>query len=513
MNFEKVILTTLESGSVKLTNLDEAVFPLNSTLAFFTLKRNALNKLKKFSFKNILKNKRNKARDVKAKGLMSREILRAKAGTSSGKKDEATSYKLTKEQLEILSQINEKYGNEIIEAVISFRNNILAPYQLIKRLVKSNKTVTSKEKFGMTHSQFTASVNSGLNKISKRGNVFFEKWNENQAIFNELGEAILSLKELKQSFISTGKLRESIINRVLKFYNLGSEEFEDTLEDLRKTYDELRKNNNLIAATKLQPEKIEADPIYYQNIIKRNIDLRKGIIKKERESANAKTEPLLKEETDITDTESFKKNNKFNASLGKYMLRRNVINELRVENNNNFKKTYISIIDKMIEQALERRSEVLVKNNKIKSGIEFNDIERKIFKVKPNIKLQYSNNPNDYIFLVIDSDFTDPEYIERPENLIKAEERIESEIKKFERFLQKELDPEDYNKLKKYRLINNLISVSELEEPDKLFKTPEELKAMKKKEIIPNETIPVDNDNEEEEKKYSEFDITPDDKL
>lgn len=512
MNFEEIVLETFASGDVELTNLDEGYFPLNSTLAYFTLKRNALNKLKNIGgISDKLKGLKKGANDIKAKGMMAKEKMRADAELTGGKGEHATSYKLTNEQLEVLSQINEKYGKAIIDEVMSFRKNILAPYQIIKRLVKNNKIITSKDKFGMTHAQYKAAVESGMKKIEKRGNVFFDKSDNSQKVLDDLSLSIDALRELKKDFIATGRLRESIVNRVLRDYELGTADFEESLEDLRKTYDELKKNEKLVAGLLAKPERIEADPFTTQELIKRNMELRRGVIRQERESKPEEvTESFLKEEADFTNSETFKKNNKFNAALGKYMLRRNIINDLRVEGNNKFKKTYVSIMDKMINQAIDRRSELLGKKNKQKSGIEFNDIERKIYKIRPNVKLQYSNKPSDYALAIVDSDFIDPEYIHRPPELIKAEELIEAEIKRFERFLQKELDKEDYDKLKKFRLINNLISVSELSEPNKLFKTPEELKAMKKKEpkkeVAPEQT-------EEPEDDSSDYEISKDDDL
>lgn len=44
------------------------------------------------------------------------------------------------------------------------------------------------------------------------------------------------------------------------------------------------------------------------------------------------------------------------------------------------------------------------------------------------------------------------------------------------------MEPEDLAKLKKYRLINNMIIVSELRNPDELFKTSEEILATSKVE-------------------------------
>jgi len=69
-----------------------------------------------------------------------------------------------------------------------------------------------------------------------------------------------------------------------------------------------------------------------------------------------------------------------------------------------------------------------------------------------------------------------PQYIERSPKLKDAEQKIENEIRRFERKLQKIISSEDYAELKKYRVINNLISVKELKDPTALFKSSEQIR-------------------------------------
>lgn len=493
MNIEDLILEAFETEDVTVENLYEGFLPITPALAFLTFKRNILGNLRKGG-KDIDDALKNDANKVKSSALIAKEKARAAVGKSSGVGEDATVYKLTTEQKEILSQIHEKYGNKIIDDVMKFRKNILAPYQLIKRMVKSNKTVTSKDKFGMTHAQFKAAVESGKKKIEKRGG-FFDNQKEKEVKLRELEKAIKDLEELEDDFLETGKLKETVVNRVLKNYNLDGSEFDDlSLEDMRQTLAQLKKNTKLL--TRYSNRVSDGEPLTPEdgkeinNLVKRNIELRKGSARKERlskerlKNVNNLKDEVIKEDTErdkeqknINDFPELKRNGNFNAAFGKYLLRRNIINQLRAEENNEVKKLYVTIIREMIKEARDRIKRLSSDKLKEIGKVEFNDIERKIFKLKPSAGgSQYSGNVDDYIQVVKDEDFTDPKYIKRPDKVIEAEKKIEAEIKKFERALKKELDPEDYQKLKDYRLINNLITVKELKSPKNLFKTPKEIK-------------------------------------
>ena len=481
MNFEDILFETFETEDVTIENLYEGFLPITPALAFLTFKRNVLKNLHKAG-KNVDDALEKSARGVKSKGLIAKEKARASVGKNSGVGDDATVYKLTKEQMDVLSEIHENYGNKLIDDVMEFRKNILAPYQLIKRMVKSNKVVTAKDKFGMTNAQFKAAVESGKKKIEKRG-THFQDEKVGQEKVKELDRSIDDLRELLADYKKTGTLKESIVNRVLKNYNLAGSDFENvSLEDLRKTYDELKKNHKSITSLiRKSGDGLDVDDIKASNdLVKRNIELRKGIIKKERAEKEKEKENVNEEFTNIPTLSGFKefnKNGSFNIALAKYMLRRNIIDELHAGSNPVLKKMYEAIIREMIKESTERHLRLVKKRAGDRGKIEFNDIERRIFKLKASQGSEYSGNVDDYVQVIKDEDFSNPKYIKRPQGVVNAEKKIEAEIKKFERALKKELDPEDYEKLKRYRLINNLITVKDLKSPDKLFKSPQEMKS------------------------------------
>src|SRR6056297_2468145 len=314
MNFEDILFKTLEIDDVTIVeNLYEGFMPITPTLAYLTFKRNMLGKLHKAG-KSVDDTLSNAAKGTKAKGVIAKEKARASAGKSSGKGDDATVYKLTKQQKEVLSEIYEKYGDKLIDDIMKFRKEVLAPYQLIKRMVKSNKVVTAKDKFGMTHAQFKQAVESGKKKIEKRGS-YFGSSEEKQKKIKELDQSIDDLRQLLADFKQTGKLKESIVNKVLKNYNLAGSDFEDvSLEDLKKTFDELRKNHNIISKLSAKDDLSDEERKQATDIVKRNIALRQGAAKKESDAAKKKEEDSVNEET-ISDIPEFKTNGKFNAAF------------------------------------------------------------------------------------------------------------------------------------------------------------------------------------------------------
>ena len=478
MNFEEILFETFKTESVEPDFLIEGVFPLNPTLAFFTLKRNALDKLKKVG-SSIESGIKGQAKEIKSRGLLAKEKARASVGMTSGKGEDATVYRFTKEQTEVLSEIWEKYGDDIVEEIKTFRKEILAPYQLIKRIVKQSKTVSSRDKFGMTHAQFKSSVESGKKKIQKRSE-FFGKNEELQEKLERVDKSIETLETIRDEFKKSKRLRDSLVNRVLKNYDLDEEKFGGySLDELKRTYDELKKNAGFFKKVSSKEDGLEGDSVYsVAAALKRSSDLRSG------EALRGYNKTVGKDKINsllglINNKLKEKKTGSFNAAFAKYMLRRDVIDELGAEGTNLYKETYLSIINGLLDQAIERRKKLTKYKTKTRGDIDFNEFERKIFKKKENVGKEYSGDQDDYIQVIKDEDFGDPEHIKRPEKLIEAEKKIEALIKKFERNLKKKLSEEDFNKLKRYRLINNLITVKELKSPEDLFKSPEEIKKTK----------------------------------
>jgi hypothetical protein len=489
-NLEDIIFNELETEDIKDVNIVEGVFMLNPALAFLTLKRNTLKKLKNIEDATTGKAKK-KAKEMKGKALAGREKIKHDLQLD-GKSDDSTSFKLTKEQKNTLSEINEKYGKELTDDILKFRKEILAPYQVIKRNVKNNKMLTSKETFGMTKEQFKSALESGRRKIEARGSRF-EKFDNFKDRAERQEKALNDLKEIKKNIDSNRTIPPSILDRILQEYDLGKKEFKDySMNDLKKAYFEIIKNVDAVTDLDADDDIDDFEKTKQINkLIQRNIDLRKGRIAKQDmakrmevkaaeqgytdSDRNDYNESVLYE-SDLTKNKNFRlSNGGFNSALGLYFLRRNIMNQLKPEKKNSiYKQTYRRIVDELIQQAEDSKKKTLAKTVKNKTKTEFNDLERKIWELRPSVKTQ-SGNLEDYVQKLKEEDFFNPKYFKKSDKLIKAEKDIEAGIKRFERSLKKKISKEDYAKLKKYRLINNLITVGELKSPDKLFKSPEEI--------------------------------------
>ena len=120
--------------------------------------------------RQIERGHRDVGRKIKEKVSAKTEVEKAKLGITSGDDDNATVYKLTKEQKEYLGKLYNKYGKELIDKIMKFRNEVVAPYQVIKRNVQKSSKLTDAEVFGMSKEEFFRYRESGRRKIERRKN-------------------------------------------------------------------------------------------------------------------------------------------------------------------------------------------------------------------------------------------------------------------------------------------------------------------------------------------------------
>lgn len=492
-SLEDIIFNELKTEDIQEVIIAEGFLPMNPILAYYTLKRNSLKNLKKVSDATAGKAKK-ALKDTKGKALVGREKLRADLEFEGGKDKDATVYKLTKKQTEVLSRIYEKNGQELISEIMAFRKNVLAPYQVIKRQVKKSKTLTTAETFGMTKEQFKSALESGRRKIEARG-TRWEKFGDLEDKIEKHEATIADLETVKKGINSNSRIPPSILERILKEYDLGKKEFESySMNDLKKAYFEVTKNIEKIGEVDADDDiDTVGKAAEINRLVKRNIDLRKGRVAKKdvakrMEVRKAETDEYeesfkysgsyLTERTDLTKNKNFRlSNGGFNSALGLYFLRRTIMDQLKPEKPNSiYRETYVRIVDQLIADSKKRKGETFAKISKNKSNVEFNEKERKIWELRPSVGTP-TGDIKDYVQKLKEEDFFNPKYFKKSDKLIKAEKAIEAGIKRFERSLKKKVSKEDYDELKKYRLINNLITVGELKSPDKLFKSPEELQS------------------------------------
>ena len=460
MKFEDIILENLLSEEKEEEIiLNEDIFPITPFLAYASFKKSTFGALKDKMIDAKTK-VGDWARKQKADALIKREKARAGLGISSGEKDDATVYKLTNQQLNVMADIYKRHGKKIINDILEFRKNVLAPYSLIKRKVKEASRVTNKDKFGMTKAEFKAYLESGRRKIENRGEKFSEKSEDLRDRLSRITEQIDLLKKAESRLgEEKAEFPRSILNRLYKDYKVHDADL------LGFSPEELRQAEN-----KIEAEKKEMDDLLsrFKEGESNLEDIDKAI-----ELATRKEISIFKKDQEKPVVINQKNN--FNIAIARYLFRKEILDDLREPQASRIKQVFSKIVSEMIIDLNERRKDTVRKLSSLNNSINFNEKEALIWKVRPTASSS-SGNLNDYYQALKEEDFLDaPIYIERSPELKEAEQKIENEIKRFERSLEKKIGKEDFTKLKQYRLINNLITVRELKSTTDLFKDTDEL--------------------------------------
>jgi len=453
MNYQDIILEVFEIDDDTIT-LEEGI-PITPLLALSVFKDDFFKKGKAFG--TYLPKKAEKAvKKAQAKGKVFKEKARAEFGVQTGE----TVYKLTDEQREVIKDLYSKYGKNVVNDVRTFRRNVLAPYALIKRSVKSGSRISSKDITGMSKEQFISALESGRKKIEARGESQEDKSKDLQRIVSKHSEQVKNLQKAKSSIDAGRPIEQSILNRLYSEFEVSDKDLQGySADELRSTFNTMARNFKSIEAEKKKFKAGEGDVSKAMELTKSQRELRAG-----------KSIDLTKTEKD-----KFYKGGNFNVALGKYFLRRDIVNKLKPGQNNTYRKTYDSIIDEMLKRVSGQRKKSLEKLISLRKTTAFNDKESKIWEKRPTVKYE-SNKISDYFQKIKEEDFLEKQIsIEKNPKVKKAEREIENEIKRFERSLIKKIDPSDVEKLKRYRLINNLISVRELENPSKMFKSVDQI--------------------------------------
>jgi hypothetical protein len=455
--FYDVLIKETKTEKSKIS-LDEGVMPISPFIAYVAFKKRVFNAFKNNKIFQAFRALKSETMKLKGKAMVGAEKTKATAGGTS--KD--TVYRFTPEQIQVMADIYNKYGKKLVNDILEFRRNVLAPYQVIKRLIKSSSRVAPKDVTGISREDYEAAVESGKKKIAGRGDVYFQKVEDIRSKLDSINSQVENLQKLRKDFSgSTPMIDYNIVNKVFKKFDIGESPEGYSREELKRVYDEIMKNYKVLLSASQQQE---ADMEDYAKM--------KELRQRQRQLWQGKTVDLTK-----TASSEFFKKGSFNVALAKYFFAREIISQLTRPASvfNVFKKTYVSIIGEMIDKYLQQRKELLDDLGSMKGKAQFTDKESKVYSKLPHIK-HFSQNEKDYYLKVKPEDFpTKTVNIPRSQELIDAERKIENEIKKFEHSLKQVVSPEDFEKLRRYRVIGNLISVKELREPDDLFKSKEEI--------------------------------------
>lgn len=460
---------------IVLTNdeiINEGIWNLTPFVAFFALKDDVINGLKN----NVLVKNVEPVASKTVAGVGNAggkiESIKAKAGIRSGKGENATVYEFTKEQRKFLYEIYKKYGKEIYKYIIDFRNNVMAPYQIIKRNVAYNKKLTDKEVNGMTKEEYEASRESGRKKIIKLGTVMDASTNSQKETNNALEAYQKLLKEyndFKNGKISS--INNAEINNLLDSMDLGISSLKNwPVDELDKTYQKIKEYKNLISNGRKNAYGGIIVSGRGKNQIARSVeeinkdisDLEEMGITKFTSGRNA-----------VVDNGGFRKG-KFSQAYATYVLRKNTLNDIRSNNFGTYKDEYLKLLKTELKAAQEKKFLKLEKNNNVFSDTKFTPNEKKIWGLKIT-GIKNSGKLSDWYLKIKPEDFKGTKYYAKPKKVVDAENEIDRQVKIFQRKLEKTLSPEDMDKVKKYRLVNNFITFKELKDPTNLFKDTDEI--------------------------------------
>lgn len=476
MTLQEMISGNLKTSDITLTEeelMESFGFSVSPAVAFFTFKKKALHLLANNPLTVPLHAIKNAGKKGAAKGLITTEKLKAEV-ESKGKKRNDTVYKYTPEQKNFLIEIYSKYGKQIIKEIEKFRKNILAPYQVIKRLVKENRSLTNKEINGMTYEEYQKYRESGRKKIEAKPNLN-KNFNEKNLQLNIARDGYQAALKNLSDFEEGKEPKNSDTEKVLKLIGYGTKEYGGySVLDFQRTdnliikYEKWIQNAINSGNTKVKDD-TGAESMGTISDVRRAIDAL-------RKQGSIKRKNAIKKET------SPEKNISFEKAYINWQLRQSTRNKLKNEfGRKEYESYYKKVFQDTIKQAKIKKEELTKELLGVRGSVELNSFEKKIWGQKlTRVKQKSSslNEPNEidnWYLKLNDEDFQGKEKkFAIPESVKKAEDTVNRETKRFERRLKEIMSEDEVKELKRLRLINNLITVKEMKDPDSLFKKTNE---------------------------------------
>jgi len=359
----------------------------------------------------------------------SRKIKKIRRQAKKGKGD----FDLNKEQILFLKEISKKYGKEARDELEEFRVQTLAPLHYIQKKTRDVGLITTKDIMGLTKKEWERAVNSGKNKIKKRGEVA-DKIKTDIGYINHNRNSIQKLERIKRIISGKAEVDKNLV---------------------RSEIDRFIKNYNFISDGKISDLKQVQQ---YANDIERSWEsLRKELNKGDEANLDA----ISKEATSILDRQyNYRRTSRgddkeYDESLSRavadYYLRQNIINKILSSGDNVFKSFYNAFLSKLSSDAQKRINNHLENLRRRGRGLEFNNVEKKVWGLNKNAS-HASGDLSDYYLKIEEEDFDDrdePRAVKQPEPMKQSKKKIENERYNFlQKFKKKyELTEEDFKKL------------------------------------------------------------------
>ena len=392
-----------------------------------------------------------------------------------------TTYKLSKEQKQALKYLKKKYGRALVKEIKEYRKNTLAPYQVAKTYMEKSKALYPKEILGMTKDEYFKYKKSAEEKIANM------RSNRYEDLTKEYMGYAKKRKDLDdaEDFFKVHDIKDSALNKVFKKYGFYSTRFTDAemrdyqrklknIEGLKKELIRKIANNEDVKKVKEAIDAAEKEASSVKSSLSKKEDETIKSLKELRlinnKIGNADISDELKATLhDIIDDaeEENKKitSRSFEQEYENFLIRERIREDIRNRKDTKYVDDYRRFMEDAKDSLEDKKSYTAGKLAKERESKTLNDKEKKIYELKPGMKPD-SDRLSDYTLKIKEDDFFEPRFYNKSEEFKDAERKIDAEIKRFERAMESKMEEKDYQLLKKYRLISNLVTIKNAKPAD-----------------------------------------------
>ena len=392
-----------------------------------------------------------------------------------------TTYKLSKEQKRALKYLKKKYGRALVKEIKEYRKNTLAPYQVAKTYMEKSKALYPKEVLGMTKEEYLKYKKSAEDKIANMRSNKYEDLTKEYMGYTKKRSDLDNMSD----FFKERDISDTAINKVFKKYGLYSTRFTDAemrdyqrklknIEGLKKELIRKIANNEDIKEVKKAIESAESEASSVKSSLSKQEDDTIKSLKELRlinnKIGNAdisdELKTTLRDIIDDAEDENKKITSKsFEQEYENFVTREKIREDIKKRKDTKYVDDYHRFVEDLKDSLEEKKSYTAGKLAKERESKTLNDKEKKIYELKPGMRPD-TDRISDYTLKIKEDDFFEPRFYNKSEEFREAERKIDAEIKRFERALESKMDEKDYQLLKKYRLISNLITIKNAKSAD-----------------------------------------------
>ena len=392
-----------------------------------------------------------------------------------------TTYKLSKEQKQALKYLKKKYGRALVKEIKEYRKNTLAPYQVAKTYMEKSKALYPKEILGMTKDEYFKYKKSAEEKIANMRSNRYEDLTKEYMGYAKKRQDL----DDAEDFFKVHDIKDSALNKVFKKYGFYSTRFTDAemrdyqrklknIEGLKKELIRKIANNEDVKKVKEAIDAAEKEASSVKSSLSKKEDETIKSLKELRlinnKIGNADISDELKATLhDIIDDaeEENKKitSRSFEQEYENFLIRERIREDIRNRKDTKYVDDYRRFMEDAKDSLEDKKSYTAGKLAKERESKTLNDKEKKIYELKPGMKPD-SDRLSDYTLKIKEDDFFEPRFYNKSEEFKDAERKIDAEIKRFERAMESKMEEKDYQLLKKYRLISNLVTIKNAKPAD-----------------------------------------------